>query len=238
MREFKDCYIAFIDILGFKELLLSEEKNLCEKIARCFDEIEEKYFITVNSTGKYLTEPYEIKQKVMSDSICLYVDASVQNALAGLIATCDYLQVRLLRQTSPILSRGAIVRGELFAENDIMFGKGFVSAYLMEEKTASNPRIIITNQVIKQSDTLNDQGRDYIDKFTFVDEDGFITVDYIYLYYGLSRERDDWKRFAKHVYEKLDCEMDMSIRNKYLYLRKNIDRARAKFMKNKDYDNT
>ena len=76
------------------------------------------------------------------------------------------------------------------------------------------------------------------DKFTFVDEDGFITVDYIYLYYGLSRERDDWKRFAKHVYEKLDCEMDMSIRNKYLYLRKNIDRARAKFMKNKDYDNT
>lgn len=237
MRKFKDCYIAFLDVLGFKELLKSQEENLCEKIAKCFDEIQEQYNITVNKTGEYLIEPLSVKQKVMSDSICFYVEASVPNALAGLIATCDYFQVRMLRQNPPTLTRGAIARGELYAEKDVLFGKGFVKAYLMEENTARNPRIIITKQLIKQSSTLNNHGKDYIRRFTFTDEDDFVVLDYLYIFYGLCHEHEDWKNFATHVYEKLDYETDVSIRNKYQYLRKNIERVRKKFIDNGDFNN-
>lgn len=234
MREYKDCYVAFLDILGFKNLLKQRVPNICEKINSLFDQIQEEWITTVNTTGEYLTNPGEIKQKVMSDSICYYVESSVPNALAGLIATCNYFQIRLLRQDAPILVRGAIVRGNLYAEKDIVFGDGFVEAYLMEENTAKYPRIILTKALYNRSDTLNEHGKDYIKKFTFNDEDAFLTIDSLYLFYGLSHEKDDWKRFASYVSNRLDEETDASVKEKYLYLDRNISRVLKKFMKNKE----
>lgn len=230
MREFKDCYIAHLDILGFKALLKTPSDNLCEYIASLFDRMQKKYHITVNSTGKHLVDPALVKQKIMSDSICFYVEASVPNALAGLIATCNYFQVRLSRQNDPVLVRGAIVRGNLYAEDDIVFGQGFVDAYLMEEKTTKYPRIILTKALIKQCNCLDEHGRDYIKQFTFDDDDAFVTVDYLYLFYGLSHEKEEWKRFASFVYNKVEEETDASIKEKHLYLQRNIKRAIKKYI--------
>lgn len=233
MREFIDCYIAFLDLLGFKALLKEKRNDLCEYIAGLFDRIQEDWYITVNKTGEYLIDPALVKRKVMSDSICFYVEASVPNALAGLIATCNYFQVRLSRQDKPVIIRGAIVRGNLYAENDVVFGQGFVDAYLMQEETAKYPRIIMTKELIKQCTGLNEQGLDYIKRFTFDDEDAFVTIDYLYLFYGLSHERDEWKRFAQFVFDRVDAETNASVKEKYLYLQTNIKRAIKKFI---DYE--
>ena len=232
MREFKDCYIAYLDILGFKALLRKQRNNLCEYICKLFDQMQEDYYAKVNITDKYLVDPAFLKKKIMSDSICFYVEASVTNALAGLIATCNYFQVRLSRQDDPLLVRGAIARGKLYAENDILFGQGVVDAYLMEEKSANYPRIILTKALIKHCSNLDEYGRDYIKKFTFDDDDAFVTVDYLYLFYGLSHEREDWKRFATFVFNMVE-EADVSIKEKYLYLQRNIKRA---IKKHKDYE--
>jgi len=237
IREYKDCYIAYLDILGFKNLLKRSCDNLCEYIATLFDRIQEEYYVTVNTTGRHLVNQSLIKQKIMSDSICFYVDASVPNALAGLIATCDYFQVRLSRQNDPLLVRGAIVRGKLYAENDVVFGQGFVDAYMMEEKTAKYPRIILTKALIKQCCCLDENGWDYIKRFTYDDDDAFVTVDYLYLYYGLSHEKDDWKRFAAYVFDKVEEETDASIKEKYLYLQRSIKRAIKKYMDNEEDSN-
>ena len=235
MREFKDCYIAFLDILGFKEILKSPLQNKCEVIAGYFDRIQEEYNITIDSTGEPLIQLSAIHQKIMSDSICFYVEASETNALAGLVAVCDYFQVRMARQQEPILIRGAIVQGELYADGDIVFGNGFVNAYLMEENTAKYPRIILTKHLIKHAISNNSYGEDYIKQFTFEDEDSFFSLDYLYLFYGLRHEHSDWKQFASKVFERIDEETNASIREKYLYIRRNIDRDRKKFMDNEGY---
>lgn len=234
MREYKDCYIAFLDILGFKNLLNSSDPAICEKVASCFDKIQEQWLVSVDGTGKPFIDRTCIKQIVMSDSICYYVDASIPNALAGLIAECIYFQVRMARQTlpNPILIRGAITHGKLYAEGNIVFGNGLVEAYQLEENDAVFPRIILTRDLILQSSNLDAYGKDYIDKFTFIDEDFFVALDFLYLFYGLSHEQQSWKQFAQHVYDKLDCETNGQIREKYLYLRRNIPRAISKFMKN------
>lgn len=230
MREFKDCYIAFLNLLGFKALLKSKKDNICEYIAGLFDRVQEEYHITVNSIGNYLIDPALVKQKIMSDSICFYVEASVPNALAGLIAVCNYFQVRLSRESEPILMRGAIVRGNLYAENDVLFGQGFVDAYLMEDETAKYPRIILTRALIKQCSCFDQYGMDYIKQFTFDDNDAFVTIDYLYLFYGLSHNNDDWKQFAKFVLNRVDEETNASLKEKYLYLWKNIERAIRKYV--------
>ena len=229
MREYSNCYIAYLDLLGFKNIV---SRKSCEDIAKLFDEIQERYIVAVDSSKKVLMDYRRLKIKIMSDSICLYVDSSVRNALPGLVAFCGYFQQRLLRLEEPILTRGAIVKGDLYAEKDkdIMFGKGFVQAYQMEENTAVFPRVIFTKSLIDESDTIDEYGRNYLQKFTFSDEDAFMAIDYLYLFYGLRHDYNDWKSFARFVQKELDGEMDSRIREKYLYVKKNIERVRAKYI--------
>ena len=47
MREYTDCYVAFMDLLGFKALLSDKEKS-CEDIASVFDEISKRYDLREN----------------------------------------------------------------------------------------------------------------------------------------------------------------------------------------------
>lgn len=233
MREYKECYIAFLDLLGFKNLI-SDEESSCEDIAQVFDEIFIEYPVTIDNEKRYLIDFNMLKRKVMSDTICLYIDSSITNSLAGLISTCDYLQVRLSRRKKPVLLRGAIIKGEIYAEGDVTFGPGVSKAYLLEEKTAKYPRIILTKDLIDKWETHDFYGKDYVDTYTFRDFDAFYAVDYLYLFYGLDRRKPAWKNFERYVQEKLDKETNLSIREKYLYLEQNIHRAMSKYKENYD----
>lgn len=232
-REYKECYIAFLDLLGFKDLI-DNEKTTCEDIAELFDEIRIEYPVTIEEEKRHLMDFDALKQKIMSDTICLYVDSSITNSLAGLISTCDYLQVRLLRRKTPILIRGAIIKGKIYAKGDITFGPGVSKAYLMEEKTAKYPRIILTKNLIDEWKTHDFYGKDYVDTYTFRDSDAFYAVDYLYLFYGLDRGLTTWSKFARFVRNKLDTETNPSIREKYLYIERDIPRAMSKYKENYD----
>ena len=226
MSEYKDCYIAFLDILGFKNFV---EHASCEDILKIFDEIQHQYIVRINETDKPLMDYQKIHKKIMSDSICIYVETSVLNSLAGIISVCDYFQVRMLRLEQPILVRGAIVRGKIYAEDDITFGPGLSSAYLLEEKTAIFPRIILTGTIINDCNSSDSEGLNYINDYTYRDSDAFYAVDYLYLFYGLSHDQKSWKDFMKYVYRILDTEVDKSIRDKYLYIEQSVPRAIKKY---------
>ena len=62
MRSYSDCYIAFVDLLGFKRLVNSIS---CEEIACIFDEINTDYIITINGTDVPCVSPANVKKKVM-----------------------------------------------------------------------------------------------------------------------------------------------------------------------------
>ena len=227
MREYKESYIAYLDLLGFKNTI---NQKSCEEIAMCFDEIEQKFITTVNSTQKPLFDHKKLRKTIMSDSVCFVIDANVKNAFAGLIAYCNFFQVRLARLKEPILLRGAIVKGQVYKNKSIIFGPGLVEAYLLEEKTAKFPRIIFTKSLLYDWKKYDNHGKDYVSKFTYIDQDEFGVVDYLYLFYGLSHDKSEWKNFAKYVQFKLDTETDSSIRDKFLYVNKNIPVAIEKYM--------
>lgn len=230
-REYTECYIAFLDLLGFKALI-EDKETTCDDIAKVFDEIDKECPVYINEEDRPLMDFSLLKKKIMSDTICLYIDSSVTNSLAGLIATCDYLQVRLSRFETPILLRGAIIKGKIYAEKDTTFGPGVSKAYLLEEKTAKYPRIVLTKNLIDEWETHDFYGKDYVDTYTFRDFDAFYTVDYLYLFYGLDHSKKTWKNFARYVYDKLDKETNFSIREKYLYIEQNIPRAIDKYKEN------
>lgn len=225
MKEYKQCYIAVIDLLGFKAAL---ELFGCDDIASIFDEINTEYAISHNATDQPIIEANNLHVKVMSDTICIYVETSVANALTALIATCDYLQVRLLRLERPILSRGAIVKGQLYHKDDVLFGPGFVKAYLLEEKEAVYPRIIIDEEALAEYECTDYVGQDYIDRFVIKDFDGKSISDYLYLFYGLSHDQDSWIKFACSVCTAVEQELNEGIRQKYQYIYDNFPRIQKK----------
>lgn len=214
MREYEECYIAHLDILGFKQLIKS--KTSCEEIARIFDEINTQYEITENEQS--LVPHNSIRYKVMSDSICIFISTSIPNALAALIHTCAYFQVRMLRFSPPILIRGAIVKGEIYSEDDVLFGQGLIEAYLIQENYVKYPRIVLSMELI---DTLIDS--QYIkDLFEigllFKDYDYVYSIDYLKMFYAWSHPKGTDTELASHISYMLNKCFDESVREKYLYL--------------------
>ena len=122
---------------------------------------------------------------------------------------------------SPVLIRGAITMGSIFAEGDITFGPGLTEAYLMEEKSAKYPRIILTKETfehgMKNADPLVAPNGSSL---VFCDVDEFYSVEYID---GPDATKEHWDSVLGYVSSRLASETDIVIREKYLYLKKRLD---------------
>ena len=228
MRNYKECYIAVLDLLGFKGALQNYE---CETVASFFDEVNEEYIISYEATGKPIVNKNDLHMKVMSDSVCIFIESTIENALPALIATCDYLQIRLLRLKEPMLSRGAIVKGKLYNDKDVLFGEGFVRAYYMQEDEAIYPRVIIDKSIVENYSYSNEADKKYMDMLLTKDFDGYYFSDYLALFYILNHEHESWKRFIEYVKSKNDNEAKGRVRAKYSYIYESLPRIKEKFWK-------
>ena len=223
-KQYTECYIAFLDMLGFKKMI--EEKN-SEEILSIFNKIKKPYqgAYTLGNGTRIDEETIDaLKIKVMSDSICFYIDVLKPNALLNILISCLAFQFSLLDLSEPILLRGAIVRGKLYAADDILFGPGLTQAYLMEEYNAKYPRIIITNDVLdhaRQDNASDDTLLKGIDtQITFRDFDAFYTLNFVQALEVWDKDKKIYNRLTKRISYVLDSTMDESIREKYLYLEK------------------
>lgn len=233
MREYKECYIAVLDLLGFKDALQNYD---CDTIALFFDELNEDYTISYKTTGKPIIKKEDVHIKVMSDSICIFIDSDIENALSALIATCDYLQIRMLRLKEPILSRGAIVKGKIYHDKDVLFGEGFVRAYYMQENESIYPRVIIDKNIIEGYTCSNDDDQHYLDRMLTKDFDGYYFSDYLAMFYILNNDHKSWKNFIRYVKFKIDNEKKGRIRAKYSYINESLPRIKDKYRKYNNND--
>jgi len=144
---YTNCFVAFLDILGFKELVLSKNKEKKRKL--------EKYFSTI----KEITEDLELKKYeqnlksiTISDSIILSVPfgKNVNQSLSQLRHLCvtvGKIQYRLA--LDDIWLRGAISCGDAFFENNQVVGPAYTKAFLLEE-TSKYPRVILDPEIIEK----------------------------------------------------------------------------------------
>lgn len=119
----------------------------------------ERYFGIVNSAIKHLKsidEKKDIQSIVISDSIILSMPIDgddLKKAIKDFQNLC--LSIALIQYALALKNiwlRGAITVGETYfnsKENQVV-GKGYVNAYLLEEKMAIYPRVIIDNKLINE----------------------------------------------------------------------------------------
>ena len=137
--------IAYLDILGAKGIICNDNNFDFLNHLNMFmeDAIEE-------SGGGVFPREEKIYIKIFSDNILLAIelkenDEQRENKIAILFNTVANIYNEILRYG--YLMRGAIVEGEFFHNDIIVYGKGLVEAVHMEEKEADVPRILVRVKV-------------------------------------------------------------------------------------------
>lgn len=175
-------FIAFLDILGFKDLVLNNSHlrlvDLYEKIFSLGIQISlagGKINI-VDQKGKKTAIPALEKSMVnsliISDSVLLWTDDSSMKSFVDLIIVVRYLLHRSILSGFPL--RGAIVEGELSilrkefslktSNTQLTFiGKGLVDAYMLENKQEWAGCIVDENCIKIYNEYVEKYKNDYSD---------------------------------------------------------------------------
>lgn len=144
--KYSTAFVTFIDILGFKELVV---KQKAEKLNSILDKM--CFFFTSQSQQR--REPYCLEKHLpmilqFSDSIVRIQpvttsdqETSVLDFFVGELEALLLAQGNLI--CNGVLIRGGLTYGEVCVHKDRIFGPAFMRAYQIESSLARYPRIVI-----------------------------------------------------------------------------------------------
>jgi MinD-like ATPase involved in chromosome partitioning or flagellar assembly len=173
--EYKNRLVAFIDVLGFKNLVYSSSTEPINT-----------YYSFLLSNFQTAVAKRNFDFLLISDSIVIYSNDDIES-LSELIKLISILQAGLLAKG--VIVRGAISHGELFVDkaNNIIVGTGLINAYNLEAQ-AKYPRVIIDRLIV--SKYYGNSGcavsHNIVSGVPYVifDSQNFCPLDYPYLNYG------------------------------------------------------
>lgn len=197
--------VSFIDILGFKELVKNHPDDT-------------DFFLKIFKGIEYCYHDYKLGMEDMDDSFdVVHTLQTFSDSIVSTVTTKSDVETQLreflfmfelevqhlafvqyqMFVDYGILIRGAISFGNIYHDNNILFGEGMVNAYEMEETLAIYPRIIIDPKIIdligkyaKDVDRYPDEIKNFHDTM-FVpsdmykqirqDKDGLYFIDFLNL---------------------------------------------------------
>ena len=148
---FESKSVAFLDILGFSELVKRSEEDV---------EIRDRIIRALDSIAGFVPGPKmkpEVRYTAFSDSVVI----SGPDDDFGLYAVAEgarMLGKNLLFQG--ILCRGGITVGFLHHSSDKVFGQGLIDAYLIESQTANYPRVVVDAKLVDRFSAFSSEWGD------------------------------------------------------------------------------
>lgn len=147
--KYENCFVAFLDILGFRSKILDSRNN---------DETLKILIESLNTCGAFPSRGEKISEsrnfrrisvqgRFFSDTILFFLKVN-QDDLTQLFIIIRYLQDRLWERK--ICLRGAVTLGEMYWPSkgkSISLGPALIEAYDLESKVAIYPRILISQKL-------------------------------------------------------------------------------------------
>ncbi len=154
--------VAFVDILGFSNMVKSDCENKSDSI---------KYFEALREINRETQKIGDCNITQFSDSVIFSLPLSQDNYMKMIEILAEY-QRKLLYHN--IICRGAVAYGKHYKEDDFMFSQALIEAYQLESKDAIYPRIIISKNLLEYfKPTIQDP------PYLVQEKDGFYFVDYL-----------------------------------------------------------
>lgn len=176
-------YCAFLDILGFKEMVFSAKDQ--DALFNSFIQTFENEVETIrgkNNLGFDFTPNWSVA--TFSDNIAIgmpFYSEDGESELGHIIGLAASYQLSMAMKG--MFVRGAITTGDLFIGNNMVYGKPLINAYLLESEKARDPRIILDETCTKLISTHLQFYREPFDspqnKDLLIDLDGMIFINYL-----------------------------------------------------------
>ena len=213
--EFKQHFVAFLDVLGFKEMVSDDLKNDTNKhllkLYRCHQGAAEIFHndptctITQFSDSIVISKPYEAA------------------AFEGFVRQVANYQRFLLDEE--LLCRGGIAVNKHFSNNSFTFSAGLIDAYTVESNAARYPRVVISPDVVS---LVYPEGIKS-SSFLVEEDDGLWFVDYIGL--TLTKRPKRLNEAVSNIVGQLSRSVSSSVREKGLWLAAYADATLATKLK-------
>lgn len=165
--DFEERFVAFIDILGFKELIFNLEKESDKEELRKVKSIL-NFMNEETIESRYGTDLpiYELKdgialEKELGNPRMLYVSDCMVISADPTLDGFKILSNKIHKIISDLavdgyFCRGAITKGSLFHHGNVLFGSAYIKAYHLESK-AIYPRIILDPDIIDFFELTDDK---------------------------------------------------------------------------------
>ena len=178
--EIENCAVAFIDILGCRDMMRKDSEESLNRVHRIYVGACEGYKKFANSQSLCMPDI-----KIFSDNIVLSINEDIHGefALSNLILAAAVFQLKFLEEG--ILVRGGITKGDFFSDKIMLWGNALARAYQLESELAIYPRIIVDPKYALEFKILPAiKNRKLIKE----DIDGIHLINYLNLIYSLNAE--------------------------------------------------
>lgn len=160
--DFSEYYVAYFDVLGYKEAFKKSE----DVSAKLVDAIEfsigmmKDIVSIVNTPIDNLTEETpKIEYKIFSDNVLICCKNT--NDTLSTLSLVSFLRLvatiqRVFFERPLLIVRGGITKGPLYLTNDFVGGKALIDAVELES-TAVYPRIVVADCILNELDSFKMQ---------------------------------------------------------------------------------
>lgn len=196
--SYEERYVAFLDLLGFGALVTASgapdnDPEALRRVSAASYRLRQQ---ETRASLNYDSGLKAVKAFQMSDAIVLTTANLSRPDLRDLLWEAQLLSAMVL-YTAHVPIRGAVVRGQLYEENNLLVGPALVRAVRLEKETCY-PRICLDESLGDKNflDGLEGGGGH---EFRVSWENGIAHLDPMDMYHGLVRkpgESDDEKRGA------------------------------------------
>lgn len=182
MATYKTCFVAYLDILGFRFLIERLNSGQVEQLRYKLGAA-----LPLWSTPKGSSPIAEYRGKIFSDSITMSVPINRVEAPHFLLHVANF-QGALA--SIGIFVRGAVVCGNHYEDREVLFGPAMIHAADLEGAMAIWPRVVVHPDVLDicyHCDTWSDfdqAASGGIGPLLRKDSDGITYLNYIRMYYG------------------------------------------------------
>jgi hypothetical protein len=180
-HEYQLCFTAFVDILGFENSVLNvNDKNTLCDIWSLLKFIKEKM---ENNIRIDILSKSEIIILVVSDSIIIVIPCNERFSIFTVIMLILDLQKSLIFSDFKKLVRGYVSLGNVYFNDEILFGEGYQKAYNGANIKGMPPQIIISDEIIDKA--IHERNVKYP-----TDNPIYTTLDTIFSYLYKFKEKD------------------------------------------------
>ncbi|OAI00631.1 hypothetical protein A1353_19535 [Methylomonas methanica] len=199
-RKLHTSIIAFVDILGFKEIVRNaQKKGTSQELFADFHQVISTWYKRdIVDSNRLFKMPFiggkKDKYKIRIFTDCILIGCPIEkkerrhNFIEGSDEFLELLSKLYLFQldmaNNGYLIRGAIALDELYMDDVIIYGNGVTEAYEAESIQAKYPRIILTKSAedmfVKIDNSFAHQGREnYLRPYLNRDSDGLLFLNYL-----------------------------------------------------------